>query len=113
MVYYLTGGMAARHCQGRSIPCPFCFVHYILYVASYFLPPDYTAFCNRLIFPIRNEKGELVAFAGRYRGETEGTDIRKYVNSPTSPVYHKSEILYGLYQAQDEIRKHKFVYITE
>lgn len=82
-------------------------------VASYFLPPDYNAFCNRLIFPIRNEQGELVAFAGRYRGETEGTDIRKYVNSPTSPVYHKSEILYGLYQAQDEIRKHKFVYITE
>ncbi|KKB49195.1 DNA primase [Parabacteroides gordonii] len=82
-------------------------------VASYFLPPDYAKFCNRLIFPIRNEQGKLVAFAGRYRGETEGTDIRKYVNSSTSPVYHKSEILYGLYQAQDEIRKHKFVYITE
>lgn len=82
-------------------------------VASYFLPPDYTAFCNRLIFPIRNERGELVAFAGRYRGDIEGTDIRKYVNSPTSPVYHKSELLYGLYQAQDEIRKRKFVYITE
>lgn len=82
-------------------------------VASYFLPPDYTGFCNRLIFPIRNERGELVAFAGRYRGETEGTNIRKYVNSSTSPVYHKSEILYGLYQAQDEIRKRKFVYITE
>ena len=82
-------------------------------IASYFLPPDYTGFCNRLIFPIRNERGELVAFAGRYRGETEGTNIRKYVNSSTSPVYHKSEILYGLYQAQDEIRKRKFVYITE
>lgn len=82
-------------------------------VASYFLPPDYDAFCNRLIFPIRNERGELVAFAGRYRGETEGTGIRKYINSSTSPIYHKSEILYGLYQAQDEIRKHKFVYITE
>lgn len=82
-------------------------------IASYFLPPDYDAFCNRLIFPIRNERGELVAFAGRYRGETEGTSIRKYVNSPTSPVYHKGEILYGLYQAQEEIRKHKFVYITE
>lgn len=82
-------------------------------IASYFLPPDYDAFCNRLIFPIRNERGELVAFAGRYRGETEGTGIRKYINSSTSPIYHKSEILYGLYQAQDEIRKHKFVYITE
>lgn len=33
-------------------------------VASYFLPPDYAKFCNRLIFPIRNEQGKLVAFAG-------------------------------------------------
>lgn len=82
-------------------------------VASSFLPYDYNDFCNRLIFPIRNEHGELIAFAGRYRGDTKGTNIRKYVNSCTSPVYHKDEVLYGLYQAQDDIRKHKFVYITE
>ena len=77
------------------------------------LPSDYKNYCNRIVFPIRNERGVLVAFAGRYRGETKGTDIRKYINSPTSPVYHKSEILYGLYQAQEAIRQHKFVYITE
>lgn len=82
-------------------------------IASYFLPPDYDAFCNRQVFPIRNERGDLVAFAGRYRGETKATGIRKYVNSPTSPVYHKGELLYGLYQAQDAIRQRKFVYITE
>ena len=77
------------------------------------LPSDYKNYCNRLIFPIRNEKGVLVGFAGRYQGETKGTDIRKYVNSPDSPVYHKGELLYGLYQAQEAIRKHGFVYITE
>lgn len=77
------------------------------------LPSDYKNYCNRIVFPIRNERGELVAFAGRYRGETKGTDIRKYINSPTSPIYYKSEILYGLYQAQEAIRQHKFVYITE
>lgn len=77
------------------------------------LPFDYKNFCNRIVFPIRNERGVLVGFAGRYRGETKGTDIRKYINSPTSPVYHKTEILYGLYQAQEAIRQHKFVYITE
>lgn len=82
-------------------------------VASSFLPYEYNNFCNRLIFPIRNERGNLVAFAGRYRGDTKGTDIRKYVNSPDSPIYHKSKILYGLYQAQEAIRQHKFVYITE
>lgn len=82
-------------------------------VASSFLPYDYNDLCNRLIFPIRNEHGDLVAFAGRYRGDTKGTDIRKYVNSPDSPIYHKSKILYGLYQAQEAIKQHKFVYITE
>lgn len=81
--------------------------------ASAFLPYAYNNLCNRIVFPIRNEEGVLVAFAGRYRGETKGTDICKYVNSSTSPVYHKSELLYGLYQGQKEIRKHKFVYITE
>lgn len=77
------------------------------------LPASYADMCNRLIFPIRNEQGELVAFAGRYQGETKDTDIRKYVNSPNSIIYHKGELLYGLYLAQDAIRKHGFVYITE
>lgn len=82
-------------------------------VTSSFLPYDYNDLCNRLIFPIRNEHGDLVAFAGRYQGDTKGSEIRKYVNSPDSPIYHKSKILYGLYQAQEAIKQHKFVYITE
>lgn len=81
--------------------------------ASSFLPYDYTYLCNRIVFPIRNEQSTLVAFAGRYRGETKGTNIRKYLNSSNSAVYHKSTLLYGLYQAQDAIRHHGFVYITE
>ncbi len=82
-------------------------------VAPSSLPSDYKNYSNRIVFPIRNERGTLVAFAGRYQGETKGTTIRKYVNSPNSPIYHKGEILYGLYQAQEAIREHKFVYITE
>ncbi|WP_455640361.1 DNA primase [Parabacteroides sp.] len=82
-------------------------------LASAFLPYDYTYLCNRIVFPIRNEQGVLVAFAGRYRGETKGTNIRKYMNSSNSAVYHKSTLLYGLYQAQEAIRQHGFVYITE
>lgn len=81
--------------------------------ASSFLPYDYTYLCNRIVFPIRNEQGVLIAFAGRYRGETKGTDIRKYMNSSNSAVYHKSTLLYGLYQAQEAIRHHGFIYITE
>ncbi|MBS1447420.1 MAG: toprim domain-containing protein, partial [Odoribacter sp.] len=82
-------------------------------VAPAALPASYVDMCDRLIFPIRNERGELVAFAGRYRGEAKGTDIHKYVNSPDSPVYHKREILYGLYQAREAIREHHFVFVTE
>ncbi len=77
------------------------------------LPSDYKNYCNRIVFPIRNEEGVLVAFAGRYQGETKGTDIRKYINSPSSTVYKKGEILYGLYQAREAIRQHGFVYVTE
>lgn len=77
------------------------------------LPSDYKNYCDRIVFPIRNEEGVLVAFAGRYQGETKGTDIRKYINSPNSAVYKKGEILYGLYQARDAIRQHGFVYVTE
>ncbi|WP_455637992.1 DNA primase [Parabacteroides sp.] len=82
-------------------------------IAPALLPRDYYYLSGRLVFPIRNERGDLVAFSGRYRGETKGTDIRKYMNSSTSPVYHKSELLYGLYQAQEVIRSRGFVYITE
>ena len=77
------------------------------------LPASYAGLCGRLIFPIRNERGDLVAFAGRYQGETSGADIRKYVNSPNSIIYRKGELLYGLYQAGESIRRHGFVYITE
>ncbi|MCD8270716.1 MAG: toprim domain-containing protein [Parabacteroides sp.] len=82
-------------------------------IAPALLPHDYYNLSNRLVFPIRNGQGDLVAFAGRYRGETKGTNIRKYMNSSNSPVYHKSELLYGLYQAQEAIRRRGFVYITE
>lgn len=76
------------------------------------LPAAYHCFCRRLIFPIRNEVGQLVAFAGRYLGEPD-KEIAKYVNSPTSAVYQKDHLLYGLYQAKEAILQHHFVYITE
>lgn len=87
--------------------------HFEVGISTFFLPPSYTSLCNRLIFPIRNEWGELVAFAGRYRGDTAATDIPKYINSPNSIIYQKGELLYGLYQAREAIRRHGFVYITE
>ena len=58
------------------------------------VPADYRKMRSRLIFPIRDEKGGLVAFAARRR--TDGEEGAKYVNSPASPVYSKSRVLYAL-----------------
>lgn len=52
-------------------------------------------FQNRLMFPIRNPRGKVVAFGGR----TLGDDKAKYINSPESEVFHKSNEIYGLYEA--------------
>ncbi|GAB4300513.1 MAG: DNA primase [Marinilabiliales bacterium] len=68
-------------------------------------------FKGRVIFPIHNLAGRVVGFTGR----TLLTDKKtaKYVNSPESPIYHKSDILYGLYFAKDKIRKTDKCYLVE
>lgn len=69
----------------------------------------YDRFRGRLIFPIENVFGEIVAFGGRMLGKGEP----KYLNSPESPVYIKGKNLYGLNKAKDEIRKKDFALIVE
>ncbi|MBI5140895.1 MAG: DNA primase [Nitrospirae bacterium] len=69
----------------------------------------YDGFRNRLIFPIKNIHGKTVAFGGRALGD--GTP--KYLNSPETPVYSKSETLFALNMAKDEIKKRGFALITE
>lgn len=56
---------------------------------------NFDLFQNRLMFPIRNMSGKVVAFGGR----TLGDDKAKYINSPESDVFHKSNEIYGLYEA--------------
>ncbi len=59
-------------------------------------------FRNRVMFPIHNSSGKVVALAGRILGNEKGT--AKYINSPETELYHKSYILYGLHQAKNTIR---------
>ncbi len=70
----------------------------------------YDKFRNRLIFPIINHRGETVGFSGR---TLDKDGIPKYLNSPETLVYKKSEILYGLFQAKNDIRKRNFAIIAE
>lgn len=66
-------------------------------------------FRNRLVFPIRSPKGEVIAFAGRVLDGSQP----KYINSPESPLYHKSSVLYGFDLALPVVRTEKSVIIVE
>ncbi len=69
----------------------------------------YDRFRNRLMFPIKDSAGRVVAFTGRALGD----DPAKYLNSPETELYHKSEILFGMDVAKDAIRVRKFTMLTE
>ncbi|MDD4362622.1 MAG: DNA primase, partial [Atribacterota bacterium] len=66
-------------------------------------------FRNRIIFPITNLQGKTIAFGGRVLDNS----LPKYINSPETEVYKKSNNLYGLFQAKNEIRKNNRVIIME
>jgi DNA primase len=69
----------------------------------------YDRFRDRVMFPIRNVKGECIGFGGRVMGE--GTP--KYLNSPETPVFSKGRELYGLYEARAALREAGWVLVTE
>ncbi len=69
----------------------------------------YDKFRARVMFPIRNLSGQVIAFGGRALAETGP----KYLNSPETPLYHKSDHLYGLDLARDEIRRRNFAILVE
>lgn len=71
----------------------------------------YDRFRGRVIFPVHNLSGKVIAFGARIL--TKEKDQPKYINSPETEIYHKSNVLYGLYQAKNEIRKHEFCYLVE
>ena len=58
-------------------------------------------FRNRLMFPIRDTRGRTIAFGGR----TLGDDKAKYLNSPETPLFHKSDQMYGLFEARQALRE--------
>lgn len=69
----------------------------------------YDRFRNRLIFPIRNRSGRTIGFGARALGD----EMPKYLNSPQTPIFNKSELLYGLERAQDSIRRERSLIVVE
>jgi DNA primase len=72
----------------------------------------YSKFRNRVMFPISNEQGKVIAFTGR----TLSTDEKagpKYLNSPETPIYSKSRVLFNLDNAKEAIRKLEYAILVE
>lgn len=68
-------------------------------------------FAKRVMFPIHNEKGKVIAFSGRI---LPGNDYGpKYLNSPETPIFHKRNAIFGLYHAKNEIRKANLCILCE
>lgn len=66
-------------------------------------------FRNRIIFPIRDKRGRTIGFGGRVLGDEKP----KYLNSPETPLFHKGQELYGLYEAMQAVRHIEQILIVE
>lgn len=76
----------------------------------------YDRFRDRVMFPLTNHRGQVVGFSGRLLGSTaDGKQVKeaKYINSPETILYHKSELLFGLSQLYQFVRKERQVVVVE
>ncbi len=97
-----------RYCEKKNVPPD------LLRKAGLTIPStkgkgDYDKFRNRIMFPIFNERGNIVAFGGRVLDDSQP----KYMNSPETPIYNKSNVLYGLNSGKKSIREKGRAVIVE
>ena len=70
-------------------------------------------FRSRLMFPIYNHIGKVVAFTGRVLPWNDNSKVGKYVNSPETPIFQKSKVLYGFHKTKNDIHKANSVVLVE
>lgn len=70
-------------------------------------------FRERVIFPIQNISGRTIAFGGRIMSSGQNEKTAKYINSPETLIYHKSDVLYGIFLAKSAISKQDKCYLVE
>jgi DNA primase len=73
----------------------------------------YDRFRQRVLFPIRDPRGRVVAFGGRILPGTADESAPKYLNSPETPLFHKGRQLYGLYEMRQAIRRADRLLVVE
>lgn len=71
---------------------------------------EYDRFRGRIMFPVRDGRGRIIAFGGRLLGDGQGP---KYLNSPETPIFHKSQELYGLFEARKSSRRLESLIVVE
>lgn len=74
---------------------------------------QFDRFRGRIMFPIKNSLGKTVGFTGRILQEFDPGNVGKYINSPETPIFNKSKLLYGFYKSKDHIREAKKVFLME
>jgi DNA primase len=79
---------------------------------NWLLATAYSKFRNRVMFPITNESGKVIAFTGRTLASDEKSGP-KYLNSPETPIYSKSRVLFNLDKAKEAIRKLEYAILVE
>ena len=70
-------------------------------------------FRSRVMFPIYNHVGKTIAFTGRILPGNNNENVGKYVNSPETPIFQKSKILYGFHKTKNDIREVKSAVVVE
>lgn len=70
-------------------------------------------FRSRLMFPIFNHIGKVAGFSGRILPGADDSKVGKYINTPETPIYQKSKILYGLHKTKNDIREAKQAVLVE
>jgi DNA primase len=70
-------------------------------------------FHGRVIFPIHNFSGRVIGFGGRILSAIQTVHTAKYINSPETGIYHKSDVLYGLFMAKTAIKKEDKCFLVE
>lgn len=73
----------------------------------------YDRFQDRLTFPLSDYRGRILGFSGRILPTSKNPNLAKYINSPETEIYHKSQNLFGLHLAKEFIRSQNFVLVVE
>lgn len=74
----------------------------------------YDRFRSRVMFPLKNHRGQVVGFSGRIFGAgKDEKDTPKYMNTPETMLYHKSQLLFGLYENLSTIRRERKIVVVE